>query len=476
LAAHLAVLVVEKNVELRRNLCHILRPRYPAILTTGESAEAAQVLRERHVDVLVVDVSDDETGGMALLREAFEQHRPLMAVGIAEAGDMHAVLEALSLGAYQCLNRPLETHSLAGAIDGAAGEVLRRHADLRTHRRLAMGPGGRRLIGNSAAIRQVLERIALVCQVNSNVLLRGETGTGKELVAGAIHNNSPRARYPFTKLNCGAIPKDLLESELFGHEKGAFTGAMQQRIGRFEMAHGGTILLDEIGDMPLELQVKLLGVIQDRVIQRLGGHESIPVDVRIIAATHQNLEKLIEENRFREDLYYRLNVVPIWVPPLRERKEDVPLLVGHFIERFAGEMGKRVSGIEPEALHLLMNHDYPGNVRELRNIIEGAVALCENGTLTAEDTPIGLQVGRDQAPEGLRIAAGTPLEEVERLCIIETLRHTEGNKRRAAALLGISEKSVYNKLERYNITPETLKGNGDSPPLTEGSQSAQESG
>jgi len=460
----LTVLIVEKNADLCRNLYQVLCPTYPNATTAGDSGAALQTLRTRHVDVLVVNVSDENSGGMKLLRQAVAQHRHLMAVAIVEAGDTERTLEAIKLGVYQCLSRPLEVRSLAAAVDGAAKEIIKRHVSLQTRQRLSLGYGGRRLIGNSPAIREVLDRIELVRHVNSNVIIRGETGTGKELVAYAIHNNSPRARQSFVKLNCGAIPKDLLESELFGHEKGSFTGALQQRIGCFEMANRGTILLDEIGDMPLELQVKLLGVIQDRVVQRVGGHERIPVDVRIIAATHQNLEKAIEQNTFREDLYYRLNVISIAVPPLRERKEDIPLLIQHFLERLRRETGKAIAGVDSEAVQLLMSYDYPGNVRELENIIESAVVLCQNHEVTAEELPTGVRNAGEAPTAELRIPAGTPLEEVERLCILEALKQTEGNKRRAAALLGISEKSVYNKLERYNVrTASPKNGNGEAP-------------
>ena len=460
--SELNVLIAERNADLRRNLCQVLQSRYPKLTATEDSAVALRALRSRHVDVLVTDVSDTSTGGMQLLREVVAQHGHVMAVAIVEAGDTERALEALKLGVYQCLSRPLDVRSLAGAVDGAADEILKRHATLSSRRRLSLGHGGRRLVGNSRAMRQVLDRIDLVRLVNSNVIIRGETGTGKELVAYAIHNNSSRARYPFVKLNCGAIPKDLLESELFGHEKGAFTGAVQQRMGLFETAHRGTVLLDEIGDMPLELQVKLLGVIQDRIVKRVGGHETIPVDVRVIAATHQDLETAVEKKRFRQDLYYRLNVVAIHVPPLRQRKEDIPLLVQHFLDRSRHEAGKTMAGIDAEAMQLLMSYDYPGNVRELENVIEGAVVLCQSDWITAEDLPSGRRNAGDLPASEVTFSAGTPLDEVERLCIIETLKHTEGNKRRAAALLGISEKSVYNKLERYNITLESLKDGGAS--------------
>jgi DNA-binding NtrC family response regulator len=465
LQSALTVLVVEKNVDLSRNLCQVLGPAYPNTITANDSAAALQTLRSQPIDVLVADVSDQNTGGMDLLREAVAQHRHMMAVAVLEAGDTERALEALRLGVYQCLSRPLDTRSLVAAVDGAAKEILKRHVSLQTRQRLALGYGGKRLIGNSLAMREVLDKIELVRHVNCSVVIRGETGTGKELVAYAIHNSSPRARSPFVKLNCGAIPRDLLESELFGHEKGSFTGALQQHIGRFEMAHRGTILLDEIGDMPLELQVKLLGVLQDRTVQRVGGQERIPVDVRVVAATHQDLEKAIKQNRFREDLYYRLNVITIGVPPLRERKEDIPLLIQHFLDRFRRETGKDIEGVDSEAVQLLMGYDYPGNVRELENIIEGAVVFCQNHMITAAELPSTVGNGTETPVGQVKIAVGTPLDEVERLCIIETLKHTEGNKRRAAGLLGISERSIHNKLERYHLTTASFRTRNEAQPV-----------
>jgi two-component system response regulator AtoC len=456
----LTVLVVETDSDVREKLCGFLRQRYPRVLAAENCQAALEVVGENDVDVLAVDVSDEHTDGLELLRLAGNRHSHLMAVAIAETGDTQNALRAIKLGAYRCLIRPLEKTSLAEAIDGAGREVLKSHATLQTRRLLAVGQRGKRLIGNSTPMMRVFERIDLVRRVDSNVIVLGETGTGKELVAYAIHRNSSRARHPFVKLNCGAIPRDLLESELFGHEKGSFTGALQQRIGLFEQANRGTILLDEIGDMPLELQVKLLSVIQDRAVQRVGGHERIPVDVRIIAATHQDLEKATKEGRFRLDLYYRLKVVTIYVPPLRERKEDIPLLVRHFLERLAKTNERKLPSVDPDAMQLLMNYDYPGNVRELENVIESSLVLCLNGAITPEELPSCVRAAGEASSGELRILAGTPLEEVERLCIIETLRHTEGNKRRAAGLLGISEKSVYNKLERYKIDVESLKDQG----------------
>ncbi len=462
----LAVLILEGDADLQRNISEVLQGQYPNLVTVPDQEAATEVMRAREIDLLVADVSDGASGGISMLRRMAAAQGRQMAVAIAETGDKTNALEAIKLGAYQCLSRPLDSRSLLAAIDGAADEVLKRAASLQTRRRLSFAHPGKRLIGNGPAMREVFQRIQLVRNVNTNVVIRGETGSGKELVALAIHRNGPRARGPFVKLNCGAIPKDLLESELFGHEKGSFTGALNQHVGTFEAADGGTILLDEIGDMPLDLQVKLLSVLQDRELQRVGGHERIPVDVRVVAATHQDLEEAIGARRFRADLYYRLHVVRIDIPPLRERKEDIPLLVQYFLDRYRTATGRPVEGVDADAMELLMSYDYPGNVRELENFIEAAVVLCEESVIAPRDLPAAVQRPSERPPrDGVVVTAGMPLEEVERLCIIETLKHTEGNKRRAAALLGISEKSVYNKLGRYNIPSDVGSDEAeDSPP------------
>ncbi len=456
-------LLVSADTGTRALVSRALAPADADILCVTDSTEALQRAEQDEVGVVVINVSDPRVKGLQLLRALVINRQSVMAVAVADSGDYEVALRAARMGAYQCLLRPFADQDLACALEGAMTEWNERGCSVQKYRQLTFAHPGKRIIGNGRAMRETFRRVDLVRRVNTNVVIRGETGTGKELIARAIHNNSTRRNGPFVKLNCGAIPKDLLESELFGHEKGSFTGAMQRRIGRFEMADGGTILLDEIGDMPLELQVKLLSVIQDRAVQRVGGHDRIPVDVRIIAATHQDLEQAIEQNRFRQDLYYRLNVVTIRVPTLRERREDIPPLAHHFLQTFVRITGKPVAGFDEDALRLLCDYDYPGNVRELQNIIESAVVFCQDGVITPADLPRVVRNVVGRPVREVRIAAGTPLEEVERLCIIETLKHTEGNKRRAAALLGISEKSVYNKLDRYNISLDGL----DSMPASE---------
>jgi DNA-binding NtrC family response regulator len=304
------------------------------------------------------------------------------------------------------------------------------------------------MIGSGPAMQRVFELVNKVAPSNASVVISGQSGTGKEVVARAIHNLSPRKDKPFVALNCSAIPATLIESELFGYERGAFTGADQRRMGNFELAHNGTMFLDEIGELPLELQAKFLRVLEDRKFRRLGGRAEVEVDVRVICATNRDLKEEIRRGRFREDLYFRLHVFTIVLPPLRERREDVPLLVHHFIEKFNGETGKRVQGVTPAALATLQGYAWPGNIRELRNSLERAMILVDGDVIGEEHLPPDLQTSRPEAAM-LRVPLGVPMEKVEKEYILASLQKNGGNKARTAEVLGISEKTLYNKLNRY---------------------------
>jgi two-component system NtrC family response regulator len=308
------------------------------------------------------------------------------------------------------------------------------------------------IVSQSGAMAELLSLVARVAPTRATVLLRGESGTGKELIARAIHDASPRHGKPFIAVNCAALPESLFESEFFGHEKGAFTGADRRRIGRFEEADGGTLFIDEIGDIPLPLQVKLLRTLQDGEFQRVGGNITIRVDVRIVAATNRDLETMIVHGAFREDLYYRLNVVAIQIPPLRERKEDIPLLVEHFIARYATENGKRIDGISKEAMELLMRYDYPGNVRELENAIERAVVVTRGRLMTSDDLPMRIRTG--DRPSERQDSSGSldeMVEALERRAISEALEATGGNQTKAAQRLGITERNLRYKMKKYKL-------------------------
>ncbi len=449
------VLVLAADSSLRSKLAALLEPHCRRVLTAAQVSQASQLLAERHPELLVLELSEQGRSVTRLIRAARKADPWCKVLSIVPAQDVQRAADAIKAGAFDCLSKPLRAERFLASAKWAVEQILNSSAGVRGKGRIARCSNGKSLVGQSRAMRHVWERIEMVKDVTSNVLIHGETGTGKELVAYAIHDSSPRADRPFVKLNCGAIPKDLLESELFGHEKGSFTGALQQRIGRFEMADGGTLLLDEIGDMPLDLQVKLLGVLQDRVVQRVGGHEKIPVDVRIIAATHQDLGIAMEEKRFREDLYYRLKVITIHVPPLRQHKEDIPLLVKHFVKLYSSQTGRDVTGVDEDGMKILMTYDYPGNVRELENIIESGVVLCSGRQITSRELPQSLTRSGTGGNE-IVVRPGMPLSEVERLCIIETLRYTQGNKQQAAELLGINPRSIYRKIQHYEISLEPL--------------------
>jgi len=447
-------LVVTRDDELREQASSVLEARCQSVIKAEAAAEALRLLTDNDPDIVVLDICEAGRNEMQLLRVSKEVVPWAKVLALACPEEMDKAVTAVKRGAFDCLPKPLNPEGFDAAVRRAIREIERWAQPDHTHGRLGYWSNGKALVGQSKAIEDVWEKIEMVRDVTSNVLIQGDTGTGKELIAYAIHDSSPRADGPFVKLNCGAIPKDLLESELFGHEKGSFTGALQQRIGRFEMADGGTILLDEIGDMPLELQVKLLGVLQDRFVQRVGGHEKIPVDVRIIAATHQDLPHAIKEKRFREDLYYRLNVITINVPPLRERRDDIPLLVDYFTELYTRQTGRNVKGVDEDAMKILMTHDYPGNVRELENIIESAVVLCMGDYISPRELPRDL--AERSGGNDIVVRPGMSLSEIERLCIIETLRYTGGNKQRAAEMLGITPRSIYRKIERYEISLDPL--------------------
>lgn len=451
----LTTLVVAPEEELCEKISALLSPHCHHVITSQDAGEGLNTLADEKPEIVVVDLSGSEEKGMRVLRASGEVAPTSKVLALVAEGNMDQAVAAIKSGAYDCMVKPLEPEHFLDVAKHAIEEIeqwILRETDESS---LGYWSDGKVIVGRSAPMHEIWERIDMVRDVTSNVLIQGETGTGKELVAHAIHHSSPRADGPFVKLNCGAIPKDLLESELFGHEKGAFTGALQQRIGRFEMADGGTILLDEIGDMPADLQVKLLGVIQDRFVQRVGGHEKIPVDVRVLAATHQNLQEAIEQGDFREDLFYRLNVINIQVPALRHRREDIPLLVRHFVRVYREQTGREVSGVSEEAMDILKKYDYPGNVRQLENIIESCVVLCQGDEITPLDLPREMTTGSQMGPEFV-VRPGMSLDEVERRCIIETLRYTEGNKKQAAEMLGITPRSIYRKLKSYDLETDAI--------------------
>ena len=442
------VLIVDDEADSRDALAELTSRWGYDVQTASDGTEALRRAIEGHPDVILTDLVMPNMDGLWLLRALRAEIPECPVVLLTGRGTIQTAVQAIKEGAYDFIEKPLEIPRLRIVLERALEkkETMREVQLLR--RRLAALAPGTDMIGSGPAMQRVFELVNKVAPSNASVVISGQSGTGKEVVARAIHNLSPRKDKPFVALNCSAIPATLIESELFGYERGAFTGADQRRIGNFELAHNGTLFLDEIGELPLELQAKFLRVLEDRKFRRLGGRAEVEVDVRVICATNRDLKEEIRRGRFREDLYFRLHVFTIVLPPLRERREDVPLLVHHFIEKFNGETGKRVQGVTPAALATLQGYAWPGNIRELRNSLERAMILVDGDVIGEEHLPPDLQATRPEAAM-LRVPLGVPMEKVEKEYILASLQKNGGNKARTAEVLGISEKTLYNKLNRY---------------------------
>jgi len=420
----------------------------------GTVQEAVDAAKRERFDLFLTDCN---IPGVDALRTSDEARRinPDMAVIIMTSfGTIETAVKAIKAGAYDYLPKPIDLDQLVVLIE----RVSERRSLISENRELKERLRERykfdEIVSTSHAMEEALNLAGRVASSNATVLLRGESGTGKELVAKAIHYNSPRASFPLIKVNCAALPEALLESELFGHEKGAFTGAVARRIGRFEAADKGTLFLDEIGELTPGMQVKLLRVLQEREFERVGGNQTIKTDVRVIAATNRDIEQAIKEGRFREDLYYRLNVVSVAIPPLRERKEDIPALIDFFIKKYGVENRKSITGISTEVRDLLMRYTYPGNVRELENLIERAVVLAKRGLIAAADLPLHLQPSAQEGkyqPQDLKGSLNETLDTVERGLIVEALKISGNVQTRAAERLGISERVLRYKLKKFRI-------------------------
>jgi two-component system response regulator HydG len=420
------------------------------VATTGK--EGLERLRLRQYDLVLTDLVMSDVDGMQILRQA-QQINPFVAVIVFTGhATIETAVEALKRGAADYLVKPLNIEGLRVRVEKALErqELMRINRDLEERLDRRFGFSG--IVGNSESIRNVIDLCKQIAETDVAVLITGENGTGKELIARAIHENSLRKKRPLVPLNCAALSPQLVESELFGHEKGAFTGANFQKKGRFEFAHLGTLFLDEVGDIPLETQVKLLRVLEDGEITRVGSNEPIRVDVRLISATNTDLEKAIQEGRFREDLYYRLKVVTIHLPPLRERRQDIPLLVHHFIDQFSKAYRKPITGIEREALNVLTSYAWPGNVRELKHAIENMVVVSRGASLTVENLPQSIYRAERKASADPDSLAGLPLREVEKILIGNTLAQVGGNRHEAAKVLGIGERTLYRKLKKYRLS------------------------
>jgi two-component system NtrC family response regulator len=424
------------------------------VLAVGSAAEAVESIKKDRFDVFLTDCNIPGVDALETSGQARKINPDMAVIIMTSFGTIETAVKAIKAGAYDYLPKPVDLDQLALLIERIAERrnLIRENTELKEQ--LIERYKFDEIVSTSHDMEEALNLAGRVATSNATVLLRGESGTGKELVARAIHYHSPRANFPLIKVNCAALPETLLESELFGHEKGAFTGATAKRIGRFEAADKGTLFLDEIGELTPGMQVKLLRVLQEREFERLGGNQTIKVDVRVITATNRDLEKAMREGKFREDLYYRLNVVSIVIPPLRERKEDIPELLDHFIKKYGQANRKKISGVSAEVRDLLMRYSYPGNVRELENIIERAVVLSKGGTITSADLPLHLRTVESEEKICVRKTGSSlneTLDTMERGIIIEALKESGGVQTRAAEKLGISERVLRYKLKKYKI-------------------------
>jgi two-component system NtrC family response regulator/two-component system response regulator HydG len=425
-----------------------------AFAAAGEALE--QLGEGEEVDAVVSDVRMPGMDGYEFLRAVREEHPNLPFLLVTAYADVKDAVAALQEGADDYLTKPVKVQELRKRVQLQLERRVLSDENRRLRQRLEKSFGFEGIVGHSTAMEELLERLRLVAPTRSTVLIVGESGTGKELVANALHQNSPRAQGPFVAINCGAIPGEILESELFGHEKGAFTGAHQRRIGLIERASGGTLFLDEISELSADLQVKLLRVLEERHIMRVGGATQIPVDFRLVAATNRDLAHWVETGRFRQDLFYRLKVVELYIPPLRERSEDIPLFVQHFLEFFNEELDRDIGGVHPAVLAALKRQPWPGNVRELRNLIESTVLFARAGEIVLEDLPAEYRTP-SQPPVSVEPAEWRlrSMAEIEKEAILRTVEHTGGHRARAADLLEIGLRTLQRKLKEYGeIAPQ----------------------
>ncbi len=429
-----------------------------AIATSGQ--RGVQLIESEMFDVVVTDMRMDDVDGLAILSKAKEELAEAEVIVVTGHGSINSAVTAMQHGAFTYLPKPLDIHELRSAVTKASQRVRLIRSNAELSRRLDERFGFEGVIGNSPQMHRIVEILKNVAPTDSTVLILGENGTGKELVARALHQNSPRKSKPFVPLNVAALPASILESELFGHEAGSFTGAVGKRVGKFEFANGGTLFLDEVGEMPPDTQVKLLRVLEERKITRLGSNEELPINVRLVAATNADLKALVAEKKFREDLYYRLNTITISLPPLRERRQDIPLLLDHFVKELGGRYNKEVRGFGRSARQALLSYDWPGNIRQLRNTVERMLVLDIDGVLDVDDLPeeVAALVRPEEeerpthdAATGADTLIGRPLEEVEKYYIQRALEVTSGKREEAAGMLGIGERTLYRKIKEYDL-------------------------
>jgi len=446
------ILVVDDEATHRKMIDTVLSAEGYEIHQAGDGRSAVAEVEKQFFDLILMDIRMGPMDGMEALKRIKEISPGILVVLMTAYASVGTAVEALRAGAHDYLLKPLDIEELKILVEKALHHRKLEQENLLLKERLGDHLRFHHIIGQSRPMLQLFETMALVAPSEATVLITGESGTGKELIAGAIHQNSPRKDRPLIKVNCAALPEPLLESELFGHEKGAFTGAVSRKQGRFQLAHKASIFLDEIGEMPPTTQVKILRVLQEREFEPVGSTQTLQVDIRVIAATNKNLKEEIEAGRFREDLFYRLNVVTLQVPPLRERREDILLLADFFLKRYAEKNHRHIKGFSPKATDLLMRHTWPGNVRELENVVERAVILAREEIITPDNFPTALRDMDTSAAElDLDLSPGKSLKEMERRMILRTLEETGGNRTHTADILGISRRTLQLKLKEYGI-------------------------
>lgn len=453
------ILVVDDEQHVRQLIGKVLEKEGYEVLTACNGEEGLEIFQKNNIDLIISDIKMPKMNGIEFLHKVKEQEPGVGFILITAFATMETAIDAIKSGAQDYVTKPFDIKEILNAVKKIL--ISSEHEDNNTTYRLG-DPEGTKTTSNSPAMQQVLQLARKVSASDATVLILGETGTGKEVISTAIHNWSRRSDKPMIKVNCGAIPDNLLESELFGYEKGAFTGAASSKPGRFEFADGGTIFLDEIGDIAPQLQVKLLRVLQERTFERLGGIRPVSVDVRVIAATNKDLKEAVRKGEFREDLYYRLNVVPINLPPLRERKEDIGNLVNTFLRSAAGISGGTIKEMSPEAMEYLMNYNWPGNIRELENIVERCVVITESNVIDADSLPqeiLSYNGQSEGSSSSSRVSSdssepllNSAIDDREKEVIIKALKEHDGNKTKTALALGISRRSLHRKIQKYEIT------------------------
>jgi len=457
------VLVVDDEANARTALAELLDEEGYVTETASDGRKALEVLESFEPDVVLTDLKMPELDGIGLLERGQELAPQATFVVMTAFGTIDTAVEAIKKGAENYLTKPLDLAALTVLVERAFEKARLRRETVQLRQELRRRFSFDNILGNHPSMQRVLKMVTQVAPTKATVLVHGESGTGKELIASAIHHNSTRANGPFVRLNCASLAETLLESELFGHERGAFTGATGRRAGRFEQAHGGTLFLDEVSEIAPATQVKLLRFLQEKELERVGGNDTIRVDVRVVAATNRDLKEKVREGTFREDLYYRLDVVQIDVPPLRSRKSDIPLLAHYFLRKYAEENEQPIDGFEEEAMRSLMAYPWPGNVRELENAVERAVVMCEGAQITVGDLPSTSSPGADNNDLSM-LVPGVTMAELEKMAILQTLEAVNGSTLEAAEMLGISRRKIQYRLKEWGLTSQDVSDGGNASP------------